>query len=104
MIAITTLLAVVAITLIVNRVGSIALVSTGLSAEVTHFQARSALTGVGFSTAESELIVNHPVRRRIVLSCVRGRDGSRLRLAGVPCDSASTDRNRGRRRSLSRVR
>ncbi|MDH3730980.1 MAG: TrkA C-terminal domain-containing protein [Acidimicrobiia bacterium] len=68
MIAIATLLVVVTMTLIVNRVGTIALTATGVSTEVAHFQARSALTGVGFTTSESELIVNHPVRRRIVLS------------------------------------
>jgi len=68
LIAIATLLVVVTMTLIVNRVGTIALTATGVSTEVAHFQARSALTGVGFTTSESELIVNHPVRRRIVLS------------------------------------
>ncbi len=68
MIAIATLLIVVTFTLIVNRVGTIALTSTGLSTEVANFQARSAITGVGFSTSESELIVNHPIRRRITLS------------------------------------
>jgi len=68
MIAIGTLLAVLTVTLVVNRVGTIALTATGLSTEVAHFQARAALTGVGFTTAESELVVNHPVRRRIVLS------------------------------------
>lgn len=68
MIAIATLLVVVTVTLIVNRVGTIALTATGLSAEVAHFQARSALTGVGFTTTESELIVSHPMRRRIVLT------------------------------------
>ena len=68
MIAIATLLVVVTVTLIVNRVGAIALTATGLSAEVAHFQARSALTGVGFTTTESELVINHPVRRRILLS------------------------------------
>ena len=68
MIAIGTLLAVLTVTLIVNRVGTIALTATGLSTEVAHFQARAALTGVGFTTSESELVVNHPVRRRIVLT------------------------------------
>ncbi len=68
MIAVATLLIVVTVTLIVNRVGTIALTATGVSAEVAHFQARSALTGVGFTTTESELIVNHPMRRRIVLT------------------------------------
>jgi len=41
-----------------------------LSVEAAHFQARSALTGVGFTTSESELIVGHPARRRIVESLV----------------------------------
>ena len=68
MIAIATLLIVVTVTLIVNRVAAIALTATGVSAEVAPFQSRSALTGVGFTTTESDLIVNHPVRRRIVLS------------------------------------
>jgi hypothetical protein len=68
MIAIATLLIVVTTTLIINRVGTIALTTTGLSAEVAEFQARSALTGVGFTTSETENVVNHPVRRRIVLT------------------------------------
>lgn len=68
MVAIATLLVVVTVTLIVNRVGTIALTTTGLSTEVAHFQARSALLGVGYTTSESDLVVNHPVRRRIVLS------------------------------------
>jgi len=67
-VAIATLLVVVTITLIVNRVGTIALTTTGLSYEVANFQARSALLGVGYTTSESDLVVNHPVRRRIVLS------------------------------------
>lgn len=46
MIAIATLLAVVTINLMVNRVGTIALTATRLSSEVAHFQSRSALTGV----------------------------------------------------------
>lgn len=68
MVAIATLLVVVTSTLIVNKVGTIALSSTGLSSEVAHFQARSALLGVGFTTSESDLVINHPVRRRIVLA------------------------------------
>lgn len=66
LIAITTLLVVVLTTLIVTRVATIALTATGLSVEVAHFQARSAVTAVGFTSSESELIINHPVRRRIV--------------------------------------
>ncbi len=41
---------------------------TGLSREVARFQARSALTGTGYTTTEAELVVNNPVRRRIVMT------------------------------------
>ncbi|WP_231959541.1 TrkA C-terminal domain-containing protein [Nonlabens sp. Hel1_33_55] len=42
------------------------MIHTGLSAESAKFQARSAYTGAGLSTKETELIMNHPVRRKIV--------------------------------------
>ena len=53
---------------ITTRVATIALTMTGLSAQSARFQARSALTGSGFTTSESEAVVNHPVRRRIIMS------------------------------------
>jgi hypothetical protein len=53
--------------ILITRVASIALTHTGLSRESSRFQARSAFTGVGFTTTESEKVVNHPVRRRILL-------------------------------------
>lgn len=67
MVAIASLLIVVAISLLVTRVATIALVATGLSSEVARFQARSAFTGAGFTTSESESVTGHPVRRRIVM-------------------------------------
>jgi hypothetical protein len=66
MIAVLTVLFVVAISLIVVRVATVGLVMTGISKDLAHFQALSAFTGSGFTTYESEQIVNHPVRRRIV--------------------------------------
>lgn len=39
---------------------------TGMSYDVARFQARSAFTGTGFTTTESEMIINHPVRRKII--------------------------------------
>jgi hypothetical protein len=57
----------VSVSLLITRVGTTALVHTGLSREVARFQARSAFFGVGFTTSEAESVVNHPVRRRIVL-------------------------------------
>lgn len=38
---------------------------TGLSEEKARFQVISILTGTGFTTKESELITNHPTRRRL---------------------------------------
>jgi Trk K+ transport system NAD-binding subunit len=60
------LLVLVSLTLLVNRIATAALTFTGMSREMARFQARSALSTVGFTTSESESMVNHPVRRRIV--------------------------------------
>jgi len=67
MIGVVSLLAFVLMALLVTRVATVALRTTGLSHETARFQARSAFSGVGFTTTESEDIVNHPVRRNIVL-------------------------------------
>jgi hypothetical protein len=45
--------------------GSIALETTGMERAKARFQVLSAITGTGFTTSESEAIVNHPKRRRI---------------------------------------
>ena len=66
MIAVTLVLLVLTISMIVIRVASVALVHTGMGREAARFQARSAFTGVGFTTSEAESVVSHPVRRRIV--------------------------------------
>lgn len=67
MIPVLSVLLVVALSLIVTRVASVALVHTGLSREAARFQARSAFSGVGFTTSEAESVVGHPVRRRIIM-------------------------------------
>jgi len=67
MTAIISLLVVLALSLLITRVATVALTLTGLSRESARFQARSAFSGVGFTTSESEQVVSHPVRRRIVL-------------------------------------
>jgi hypothetical protein len=66
MIAALTLFTVLTISILLSRTGAVALRLTGLPEQVARFQARSAFTGAGFTTSESEAIVNHPVRRRIV--------------------------------------
>ncbi len=60
------LFVVILVSLIVVRVGTIALAKTGLSRDVAGFQAQSAFMGVGFTTTEAETVVQHPVRRKIV--------------------------------------
>lgn len=68
MIAIATVLAALLVSLLITRIATIALSVTGLSKEAARFQARSAFAGVGFTTKEAESVVNHPVRRRIILT------------------------------------
>jgi hypothetical protein len=60
-----TLLAVL-ISFLFVRGASIALMMTGLDKNKARFQALSAFSGTGFTTKESESIVNHPQRRKIV--------------------------------------
>ena len=67
MVAIVSLLAIVTLSIVITRVATVMLTATGLSRDVARFQARSAFSGAGFTTNESESVVNHPVRRRIVL-------------------------------------
>lgn len=66
MVAIVTLVVVLFLSLIVVRIAAEALTLTGISREAARFQARSAWTGTGFTTAEAEEVVGHPVRRRII--------------------------------------
>lgn len=70
MISLLLLLAGLVLSLVIGRAFSAALVATGMTREAARFQARSALTGAGFTTTESEAIVNHPVRRRIVMQAM----------------------------------
>lgn len=67
MAAVLSVLVVVFVSMLITRVATIALAATGLSRESARFQARSALTGAGFTTSESESVVRHPVRRPIVM-------------------------------------
>ncbi len=67
MISIISLLVVLIISMVFTRVGQMALMLTGVSKDVAKFQARSAFTGVGYTTKEAETILEHPVRRNIVL-------------------------------------
>jgi hypothetical protein len=88
--AVIAVLLTVSVSLLITRVGTSALVHTGLSREVARFQARSAFFGVGFTTSEAESVVNHPVRRRIVLWLVLlGNAGIVTVLASVVLSASS---------------
>lgn len=67
MFAILSLLTVAILSLLVTRIAALALMLTGLSRDAARFQARSAFTGSGFTTSESESVINHPVRRQIIM-------------------------------------
>ena len=64
--SIIALLVIALVSLLAVRVGSTALMMTGLSWDTASFQSYSAFFGVGFTTKEAEMVVNHPVRRRII--------------------------------------
>ncbi|MCP3761575.1 TrkA C-terminal domain-containing protein [Domibacillus sp. A3M-37] len=53
------------IIVLVIEISVIAFTLTGLEKEVARYQAISMLTGTGFTTDESQLIIDHPIRRRI---------------------------------------
>ncbi|MDQ8204141.1 TrkA C-terminal domain-containing protein [Pelagicoccus sp. SDUM812003] len=66
MASIVTLTLVIGFSMLVTKIATIALVHTGMSKDRAQFQARSAFSGAGFTTSESEVVVKHPVRRRII--------------------------------------
>lgn len=64
--SIVLLLIVVTLSLLIIKAGATALEMTGLDRPTALFQAVSSFSNTGFTTRESERIVNHPRRRRIV--------------------------------------
>ena len=78
------LLVVAMLSLLITRIATIALTATGLSRPSARFQARSALSGVGFTTTESEAVVAHPARRRIIMALMLvGSVGLATSVAGI---------------------
>ncbi len=101
---IVTVLLVIVVSMLVTRVATIALTLTGMSRQSARFQARSALTGAGFTTNESEDIVNHPVRRRIVMTLMLfGSAGIVTVLASVMLTFATTAASETRDTTLTLV-
>ena len=70
MIAIFSFVLVILVSTLVVRGGTVALKLTGLSWDVASFQAQSAFTGAGFTTSESENIVSHPARRKVIRTMI----------------------------------
>lgn len=60
------LILVILLSALIVKIGSIALRMTGIDRETARFQSLSAFTGTGFTTSESEHIVGHPKRRKII--------------------------------------
>ena len=67
MAALISVFVAITLSLLITRIATEALTLTGLSRTSAKFQARSAFTGTGFATEESEAIVKHPLRRRIIM-------------------------------------
>ncbi|MFC7008289.1 hypothetical protein [Halalkalicoccus salilacus] len=71
MYALISLILIIALSMLVVRVGTVALVMTGLSREVASMQALSAYSGAGFTTEEAEETVAYPARRQVVKNLMR---------------------------------
>lgn len=78
------LFVVALVSLLVTRVATVALTATGMTTVAARFQARSALSGVGFTTSEAENVVSHPARRRIIMALMlTGNIGIVTAVAGL---------------------
>lgn len=69
-IAVSLILAAVSTYMIVIEAFSVAFKLTGMATSRIKFQVASMFTGAGFTTQESELIVNDEKRRRIAVACM----------------------------------
>ncbi len=58
---------IIVISVFIVKIASVALNLTGLDEKRAFFQALSAFTGTGFTTRDSELVVNNDIRRRIIV-------------------------------------
>ncbi|WP_254544612.1 TrkA C-terminal domain-containing protein [Halomarina pelagica] len=68
---IISLLVIFALSLLIVRIGSIALRMTGLSPDVASFQSTSAFSGAGYTTEEAEQTVATSERRKIIKALIR---------------------------------
>lgn len=102
MIGVLSLLVALTLSLIVTRIAAMALMFTGLSRESAKFQARSAFTGVGYTTQESEKTVNHPVRRQIIMGLMLlGNIGVATVVATIMVSFSSTSGGTWQQRTIA---
>lgn len=75
---------VVFVSVMIRKVATIALELTGLDRSKSSFQALSAITSTGFTTREAELIIIHPMRRKIIsILMIIGNAGTVVVIAGL---------------------
>lgn len=67
MAGVVVLLVAVLISIMATRIATVALTMTGVSQDLARFQARSAFSGVGYTTSEADQMTSHPARRRVVM-------------------------------------
>jgi hypothetical protein len=58
---------IIVISVFIVKIASVALNLTGLDDKRAFFQALSAFTGTGFTTRDSELVMNNDIRRKIII-------------------------------------
>ena len=68
--ALSLILGVIAVYMFTVEVFSVAFKLTGLATSKIRFQVASLFTSTGFTTNESELIVNDERRRKIAIACI----------------------------------
>ena len=94
MVSLFSLIIILTLSMLITYIGATALMHTGLSKDTAMFQARSAFTGVGYTTEESESVVKHPVRRRILMSIMLvGNVGAISAIAGLILTFIQDDSN-----------
>ncbi|MGV3486328.1 MAG: cation:proton antiporter regulatory subunit [Planctomycetaceae bacterium] len=71
MTAVFSFLTILALSFLIVRIGTVALVMTGLSEDVASFQSLSAFSGAGFTTTEAESVVVSQTRRTIIKMLIR---------------------------------
>jgi len=58
---------IIAMSAIIVKIATVALTMTGLSEKKAGFEALSAFTGTGFTTNDSELVMENELRRKIIM-------------------------------------